>query len=752
MRSRWTLVAACVASLALAGCEELRTGARPADGGEPLPETSAPRVSPPTSLQPMTGAKAGGDTAAAASGEAKPQKQQRLSEAEFYRGSGALVRGAPSAGLAEAAEDEDGRVSLNFADADVREVVDAVLGDTLGLNYIIDPQVQGTVVARTSEPLDRQDVIPALESILQLNGAALKLVGDIYHVVPLQAAARGLAQARTVISPRQHARGFSVTVIPLRFASASAVHKVVAGFVPPDRIFQADTARNLLIFAGTGAEAHDLAGLVRLFDVDWMAGMSFALFPVQVADVNNLVAELEQVFGQDGEGPLAGVVRFVPIKRMNAILAISPQYAYLDRAGLWIDRLDRGEGGAQQRIYVYYVQNSRAADLAEVLNQIFDGRASAPAAPSVELAPGLFQVELSSPLEQPVTGEAPAAGETAAFEAAVPATYPSGRAAAGEQGAVVGALISESGDVRVIADERNNALVILATPAQYRMIEATLQRLDIVPLQVLIEATIAEVSLTDELSYGLQWFFSQGNVSASFSNLTSGAISSSFPGFSFLFSEVDTQVVLNALTEVTDVKVVSSPQLMVLDNQSATLQVGDEVPIITQSQTSEENTTIVNTVQYRDTGVLLEITPRVNANGLVILEIIQEVSDAVATDTSDIDSPTITQRRIESTVAVQSGQTVALAGLIRDNRTDGVTGIPILSDIPILGNLFKTTSVDLDRTELLVLITPTVIGGADDARAMTEALRERMPSLAPLERRIFGEGYLSAPAGLPDQP
>ena len=752
MRFRWTLAAACVASLALAGCEELRTGARPADGGEPSPETSAPRVSPPTSLQPMAGAEAGGDTAAAASGEAKPQKQQGLSEAEFYRGSGALVRQAPATGLAEAAEDEDGRVSLNFADADVREVVDAVLGDTLGLNYIIDPQVQGTVVARTSEPLDRQDVIPALESILQLNGAALKLVGDIYHVVPLQAAARGLAQARTVISPRQHARGFSVTVIPLRFASASAVHKVVAGFVPPDRIFQADTARNLLIFAGTGAEAHDLVGLVRLFDVDWMAGMSFALFPVQVADVNNLVAELEQVFGQDGEGPLAGVVRFVPIKRMNAILVISPQYAYLDRAGLWIDRLDRGEGSAQRRIYVYYVQNSRAEDLAEVLNQIFDGGASAPAGPNVELAPGLFQVELSSPLEQPVTGEAPAAGETAAFEAAVPATYPSGRAAAGEQGAVVGALISESGDVRVIADERNNALVILATPTEYRMIEATLQRLDIVPLQVLIEATIAEVSLTDELSYGLQWFFSQGNVSASFSNLTSGAISSSFPGFSFLFSEVDTQVVLNALTEVTDVKVVSSPQLMVLDNQSASLQVGDEVPIITQSQTSEETTTVVNSVQYRDTGVLLEITPRVNANGLVILEIIQEVSDAVATDTSDIDSPTITQRRIESTVAVQSGQTVALAGLIRDNRTDGVTGIPILSDIPILGNLFKTTSVDLDRTELLVLITPTVIGGADDARAMTEALRARMPSLAPLERLVFGEGYLSAPAEPSEQP
>ncbi len=203
-------------------------------------------------------------------------------------------------------------------------------------------------------------------------------------------------------------------------------------------------------------------------------------------------------------------------------------------------------------------------------------------------------------------------------------------------------------------------------------------------------------------------------------------------------------MVLNALTDVTDVNVISSPQLMVLDNQTATLNVGDQVPIVTQTAVPIETALvgvapIVNSVEYRDTGVVLEITPRVNAGGLVILDIIQEVSDAIETETSDIESPTIQQRRIETTVAVQSGETVAIGGLIRDTRADTVTGIPLLSEIPLLGNLFKTTTETIRRTELLVLITPRVVGNAEEARAVTQELRNRLSVLAPLERRVFGE-------------
>jgi general secretion pathway protein D len=272
------------------------------------------------------------------------------------------------------------------------------------------------------------------------------------------------------------------------------------------------------------------------------------------------------------------------------------------------------------------------------------------------------------------------------------------------------------------------------------MIEATLRRLDITPLQVLIEVTIAEVGLVDELSYGLQWFFKAGDSSISFATFSDGVLDSAFPGFSYFFNGTDAKVALNALTEITDVRVISSPQLMVLDNQSARLQVGDEVPISTQSATStvDSDARIVNSIQYRDTGVVLEVTPRVNASGLVVLDVLQEVSDVIETTTSNIDSPTIQQRVIQTTVAVQSGDTIALGGLIRDREEDSTSGVPLLSSIPVLGNLFKTTEKISRRVELLVLITPRVVRNRREALEVTDELRRRLSKLAPLEKRIQG--------------
>jgi len=209
---------------------------------------------------------------------------------------------------------------------------------------------------------------------------------------------------------------------------------------------------------------------------------------------------------------------------------------------------------------------------------------------------------------------------------------------------------------------------------------------------------------------------------------------STFPGFSALFSSDNIGVVLNALEEVTDVDVISSPQLLVLDNQTARLQVGDQVPITTQQATSviDPDAPLVSSVELRDTGVILTVTPRVNASGLVILEIQQEVSDVVASVTetaAEQSTPTINQRQISSTVAVQSGETVALGGLITDDRDRSRSGLPILSRIPIVGALFSTRSRTMRRTELLVLLTPSVIGSQAEARAATDELRRRMRGL-----------------------
>ncbi len=660
-----------------------------------------------------------------------------LRRAEFYRGTGVLVRD-PGSGRGDVGLSEDGRVTLNFANAEIRDVIDIVLGDTLNLNYVIDPGVQGTVTVRTSEPLKRSAVIPALENILALNGIAITLINGTYMVVPQELAAKGLSGPSVSPSDTQLARGYGINIIPLNYASAAAMRTLLEPFVSPGSL-RADEARNLLIFSGTGNSARDLMDMVDVFDVDWMRGMSFALFPIQVAEVKNLVAELESVFLQDGKSPLAGLIRFVPIERLNAVLAISPQAAYLDRAQTWIERLDRGVEGAGRRIFVYYVENGRAADIAAILSQVFEtGGSRVTGVPQVSLAPGLTPVELGGGArarQRTTTSN----GQTA--EGGAPAPEPVSVAPDIRQGGVgvsLGTLVEESGNIRIIADEANNALLILATAAEFRMIESALKKLDVLPLQVLIEATIAEVALNDTLKYGLQWFFEEGDISASLSTLTTGAISSVFPGFSFIADTNEARVVLSALTEITDVNIVSSPQLMVLDNQSARLQVGDEVPIATQSAVSvtDPDAPVVNSIQLRETGVILEVTPRVNAGGLVVLEVNQEVSNVERTTTSDIDSPTISQRKIQSTIAVQSGDTVALGGLIRDDQQDQVSGIPLLSDIPILGNLFKTTSNVRERVELLVLITPRVVRNRGDAQKVTDELRNRLRTIEPLEQKI----------------
>ena len=665
-----------------------------------------------------------------------------VTEAEVFRGTGVLTqRLAPE--LLDVTIQDDGQVTLNFANAEIREVVDVVLGETLGVSYIIDPGVQGQITARTSRPLLRKAVIPALENILALNGAALTLDGGIYKVVTLQQAANSLTSPIVAPNRQDLVRGYGIHVIPLRYAAAQAVADILQPFIASGRVLRVDSARNLLVFAGTGTEAADVMDMVTVFDVDWMAGMSFALFPIQVADAKDLVVDLETVF-LDGDSPLKGVVRFVPIERLNAVLAISPQPAYLDLAQTWIDRLDRGAEGAGRRIFVYHVQNGRAADMAEVLTRVFESGGSERRRQVLpELAPGLTPVAIAAaePLPQRSRAEGEPAPGAAQPAAAVPApsvapAVATAVARRNDLGAI--AAIDQSGDIRIIADEKKNALVILATSAEYRMIEATLKRLDITPLQVLIEVTIAEVGLIDDLRYGLQWFFQSGDVSATFSSLASGAVASAFPGFSFVFAGSDARVVLNALTEITDVQVISSPQLMVLDNQSARLQVGDQVPIATQSSVTvdDPDAPIVNSIQFRDTGVILEVTPRVNAGGLVVLDVLQEVSDVVETTTSDIDSPTIQQRFIESTVAVQSGDTVALGGLIRDRHEESVSGLPLLSEIPVFGNLFKTTEEVERRTELLVLITPRVVRNRSEALEVTEELRRRLSTLGPLETRI----------------
>ena len=672
------------------------------------------------------------------------------------------ARGVPTLGSTAVtqvgAATEPGEITLNFVDTDVREIVRVILGATLKLNYTIDPSVQGTATLEAGHPLPRSALLPTLETLLNQNGATLSVRDSIYRVTPLAAGAVG-----GIISGPQ-AVGSGTQIVPLRYAAARELVKVLEPYVSEGGKITADTGRNALIISGDPAVRQTLSGMIQAFDIDVLAGQSYALFPAGSSTPEKVAAELEKVFRAEGEGLLSGVVRVIPMQRANAVLVVSSQPRYIDDARRFLGLERRVEDATARAWHVYYVQNGQSTDLESLLQRAFTpGHVSATPGPPGATAPG------AEPLRMASTGGAAGArgpGAAGGAAGAEPGSRPGGMttaatsetAAAGPRGEgtnpAAEPLSVSSGEaegagnrIRIIANRRNNALLIYATPSEYAVMEGMLRKIDIIPLQVLIEATIAEVTLNDSLNYGTQFYLgnkfagtlTQAGPAATAVTGTTGTtastvftvggvattIGNNFPGF-VLANGI--REVINALAGVTQVKVLSAPQLMVLDNEPARLQVGSLVPVLTQSQQStiSPGAPIVNSVDYRDTGVIMLVTPRVNSGGLVTLDISQEVSNVASTTTGSINSPTFDQRLIRTRVAVQDSQTVGMAGLIRDADTQGNAGIPVLKDIPVLGSLVSSQTSNRVRTELLVLITPHVVKDQRDARAITEDLRNQI--------------------------
>jgi general secretion pathway protein D len=476
---------------------------------------------------------------------------------------------------------------------------------------------------------------------------------------------------------------------------------------------------------------------IDMFDVDWISGMSVGLFTLQSVDVKTVYGELEKLFGDKNLGPLAGAVRVVPIERLNALLVVTPQAKYLEQARTWVERLDRSGGsGGGQRLYVYPVQNGKAENLATLLNDAFSKKGTqGKTTPSASLAPGAKPAEIKSTEQLAAPG---AAAQPIASQLGTPGTGAQPIASAKiEAGSTESVGLPQ--DVRVIADMDNNALLILANPSDYASIESAIRKLDVAVRQVLVEVTIAEIALKDELKYGLEWYFKNGSRIEGQLDLGATGVAPLVPAFSYSWVSAagDIFAVLNALATDSKLKIVSSPHITVADNQTAKIQVGDQIPTISQSQSVPGTTLgVINTVQYTETGVLLEVTPRVNAGGQVTMEISQEVSNAVPTESSGIDSPTIQKRSAKSTITVKSEETIILAGLIREEKTNANQGVPLLAKIPLLGGLFGTQNWIDNRTELIILITPRVLTNAVEAAAITDEYRERLTGLERLLKAV----------------
>ena len=651
-----------------------------------------------------------------------------------------------------------GDVSFNFENQPIQAVVKAILGEMLQENYIIAPNVGGNVTFSTSRPIRSDQAMSVLETLLSWTGNTLVYENGRYTVLQLKDALPGKLTPR--IGNGADGRGYEVRVFPLRYVSPTQMANLLKPYAKPEAVINADTSRSMIVLAGTPSELDNYRRTIETFDVDWLKGMSIGVFALQHQEVATLLPQLTALFGPEGDSPLAGMFRFIPLEQGNSLIVITPNPDYLVQAEDWLNRLDTGATENANQLYVYNVKNIKAPDLAGYLNEIFLG--SSPSSGSRSSTSGSV-----GPGQRAVTigGLGGSGGSLSGSRGAVneprpPASAPSTPAAATTPGG------DNAPTIRISAIEENNQLMVMSSPAEWNAIQSAIRKLDISPLQVQIEARILEVSLTGELRYGVQWWFAglKGSGPAGFQNgdpyirpfdRQQSLLGAAGPGLagtifsSYINSKFE--VALSALETSGNAKALAAPSLVVANNQEAQINVGTQIPVVqtffnagfpvsnngsgTGGATGNNNFGNSGSVQYLNTGVILSVTPRVNPGGLVYLDIQQEVSNP-GTPAQGSQNPPINQRQLQTQVAVQSGETFLLAGLIQENNTYSDSSVPLLGKIPILGKLFGSTSKQTSRTELIVLITPRVITNTEEAREMTEEYQRRFQSLQPLEARF----------------
>jgi general secretion pathway protein D len=656
-----------------------------------------------------------------------------ITDTEIYEGSGVFIDEQAARPRAQPMA-EDGEIVLNFEGESIQSVVHTVLGEVLQETFVIAPGVGGEVTFSTSTPVTREQLMPILELLLRWNGATLVYSEGRYHVLPLNDAIKGHLVPQ--IGSAEKARGYEVRAVPLKYIAPSEMAKILAPYARDGAILNADTFRNMIFLAGTPEELRNYLRTVEIFDVDWLKGMSVGIFPLQTVDVDSIIVELEGIFGTQAESPLAGMFRFVPLERLGSIMVITYQEEYLYKAEEWIEILDRGAAGAGKQLFVYRVKNLEAQVLSGYLSELFGGGGGQTTSRRSQgtLAPGL----------EPAT-----VGSVQQFN--------ENRLGSGDQrnrdtgGTGMAAIAMGDSEVRITSIMETNSLLIQATQSEYNAVLAAIERIDIEPLQVLIESQVLDVELNEELQFGVNWFLTNnpdlipdgiGDINEYVQSASFGSGSSESGGFNFLTTLATplsdglpfVQATIAALDSVTDVRSLAAPSLLVRNNATATITVGTQVPV-QSSSISTGNNNVVSSAQYVSTGITLTVTPRINPGGLVYLDIQQDVSRPGARDPdiSTSGNPPINNKTVNSQVAVQSGQTVFLGGLISEQDSQGRSGVPFLSRVPFIGPLFGSRTTAKTRSETLVMITPTVVASSVDLKEVGDQMQEQFSRVPPLK-------------------
>ncbi|MHC1745398.1 MAG: type II secretion system secretin GspD [Syntrophobacteraceae bacterium] len=689
------------------------------------------------------------------------------------------------------------KIILNFEKADVAEVSNQIFGDYLKLSYVMDPKLQGRISMYLEGEFSKEELLQMVSKVYEANDIAIVPRSGVYYVQPAQ---RSTSSSLSIATPQmlRDEKGVTPVIVMyrLKYMDVKQATNTIKFFLSPGRQVIADAGTNAVIFVEGTENARTIVEVLKALDVNVLQEVNMEIVPLKSISPQDAVQSMEAIMGKlelFKEGAIKANYAFIPLPNYGGVLCLAQNLELIKTAKYWLSALDvQSEEGGDQ-IHVYFVQNGLARDIGDILNQVFGlrGGGGAGGRPETQIVGatgrssfgsggyGRSSSGFGSGSSFGRSGSSSSRGATSSSTGSTStlgsslggsttgmgtgSTTGTGQRRAGGVGGGVGTLGGSlgqgfspasglTGEVIIIPDEVNNALVIRANAADYAKIKKTLESLDILPRAVLIEVVIIEVTLNNTLQYGVEWLFKTDGFASVFRNATtlntSGGTDGGTDGtgsfnprllaatglavFAGDVSSLATLVTL--LSSKTDVRVLSAPSLLATDNKEASLTVGGREPIPTSSALgSDTGGTLLTGINYEETGIILNVTPHINAGGLVRMELDQTIRNTGPDRDvgNDATAPSFTERNLKTTLLAHDGSTVVIGGIILDNRNVGSTGIPFLKDIPLLSPLFSTKNKSRDRTELLIAVTPHVIDKKDSAKT-----REFLDRLRQLRRNL----------------
>jgi len=614
-------------------------------------------------------------------------------------------------------EGPDQKIVLNFDNANLYEVINTI-AELLDMNYIVDSNVSGKVTIYTARGVLKKDLLSVFFQILEVNGLTAIKEGDLYKIITLKDAPRKMISIHDgeEVPPREKT---IIQIIPLKFISAQEMTKLLTPFISAGGTIVSDANSNTLLVVDKGVNIIKMLRLVGTFDVNMFDKVYYRFYRLKYLDAEETAKVLDDFSSSYGTVGKV-IVKFIAIARLDSLLAISTTPLVFDKIEEILNQLDVVVEESEPRIYVYFVRNGTAKDLAGLLDQVFPGSEKTSKVKTKSKAGGAARIP-GNPLSQTRIREKDRQKASKKTQVQKVSPKATGVLKSGDKGA--GTLRD---DIRITPDEIRNALVIEAIPPDYKIIMDIVRRLDVLPRQVLIEATIAEITRDSSTDIGVNWALGHGAA------LGSATFAASVGGTGLKYSVGVTNkwyAELSALAKKGKVNVLSSPHVLASENKEAKIEISQEIPIATASTAYASATAVTTqTIQYRDTGIILSVTPHINEQGLVTMDISEEVSDVEKepAKVAGVEYPAFFKRTINTTLTVKHGQTIAIGGLVRDKEDVSITGVPCLIDIPVFRYLFGQYGKSLQKVELIVLITPRVIVSLDDVDAVTLEFKEKV--------------------------